>query len=85
MNSVGPECTAMKKEGYDDCFNAWYSEKFLKGDYRDTCSGIFKRYQECVKKAIKDQGIEWDEINNQVLGTDSEKQVPPSTKADGKS
>ncbi|XP_071944503.1 TP53-regulated inhibitor of apoptosis 1-like [Antedon mediterranea] len=84
MNSVGPECTEMKKE-YDECFNAWYSEKFLKGDYTDSCSGIFKKYQECVKKAIKEQGIDWDEVNKPVLGTDAEKQVPSSTKKDDKS
>lgn len=49
MNSIGEECTELKKK-YDDCFNNWFSERFLKGDHDDSvCSGIFKVYQECVK------------------------------------
>lgn len=49
MNSIGEECTQLKKN-YDDCFNNWFTEKFLKGDHDDTvCAGIFKIYQECVK------------------------------------
>lgn len=49
MNSIGEECTELKKK-YDDCFNNWFSERFLKGDHDDSvCSSIFKVYQECVK------------------------------------
>lgn len=49
MNSIGEECTDLKKK-YDDCFNSWFSERFLKGDHDDSvCSGIFKVYQDCVK------------------------------------
>lgn len=49
MNSIGEECTDLKKK-YDDCFNSWFSERFLKGDHDDSvCAGIFKVYQECVK------------------------------------
>lgn len=49
MNSIGEECTELKKK-YDDCFNTWFSERFLKGDHDDSvCSSIFKVYQECVK------------------------------------
>lgn len=49
MNSIGEECTELKKK-YDDCFNSWFSERFLKGDHDDSmCAGIFKVYQECVK------------------------------------
>lgn len=49
MNSIGEECTELKKK-YDDCFNSWFSERFLKGDHDDSiCAGIFKVYQDCVK------------------------------------
>lgn len=49
MNSIGEECTELKKK-YDDCFNSWFSDRFLKGDHDDSmCAGIFKIYQECVK------------------------------------
>lgn len=52
MNSIGEECTELKKK-YDDCFNSWFSERFLKGDTDDSmCAGIFKVYQDCVKVNI---------------------------------
>lgn len=49
MNSVGEACTDMKRE-YDQCFNRWFAEKFLKGDGSgDPCTDLFKRYQQCVQ------------------------------------
>lgn len=48
MNSIGSECNDLKKE-YDFCFNVWYSESFLKGDYKsDPCSELLKNYRTCV-------------------------------------
>lgn len=39
----------MKRE-YDQCFNRWFAEKFLKGDSSgDPCTDLFKRYQQCVQ------------------------------------
>ncbi|XP_045772584.1 TP53-regulated inhibitor of apoptosis 1-like [Maniola jurtina] len=78
MNSIGEECTELKKK-YDDCFNSWFSERFLKGDHDDSvCAGIFKIYQECVKKAMKQQNIDFKEIDKDVLGTDGEFKAPPT-------
>ncbi|CAK1556373.1 unnamed protein product [Leptosia nina] len=78
MNSIGEECTELKKK-YDDCFNSWFSERFLKGDHDDSvCSSIFKVYQECVKNAMKQQNIDFKDIDKDVLGTDNEFKVPPS-------
>ncbi|KAI1232955.1 hypothetical protein IHE44_0006142 [Lamprotornis superbus] len=49
MNSVGEACTELKRE-YDQCFNRWFAEKFLKGDSAgDPCGQLFKRYQLCVQ------------------------------------
>ncbi|XP_053862307.1 TP53-regulated inhibitor of apoptosis 1 isoform X1 [Malaclemys terrapin pileata] len=49
MNSVGEACTELKRE-YDQCFNRWFAEKFLKGDNAgDPCVQLFKRYQLCVQ------------------------------------
>lgn len=48
MNSVGPECQQLKK-AYDECFNDWFANKFLNGDKKEPCPGLFKKYQECVK------------------------------------
>ena len=48
MNSIGPECNDLKKE-YDACFNVWYSESFLKGEYKsDPCGELLKNYRSCV-------------------------------------
>ncbi|CAF4881725.1 TP53-regulated inhibitor of apoptosis 1-like [Pieris napi] len=78
MNSIGEECTELKKK-YDDCFNSWFSERFLKGDHDDSvCAGIFKIYQECVKKAMKQQNIDFKDIDKDVLGTENEFKVPPT-------
>ncbi|XP_064889821.1 TP53-regulated inhibitor of apoptosis 1 isoform X1 [Columba livia] len=49
MNSVGEACTELKRE-YDQCFNRWFAEKFLKGESDgDPCGQLFKRYQLCVQ------------------------------------
>ena len=48
MNSLDTDCLELKKK-YDDCFNVWFSEKFLKGDSRDTCAPLFQVYHQCVK------------------------------------
>lgn len=49
MNSIGENCTQLKKD-YDNCFNNWFSDRFLKGDTDDSlCAPLFKVYQQCVK------------------------------------
>ncbi|XP_013186835.1 TP53-regulated inhibitor of apoptosis 1-like [Amyelois transitella] len=79
MNSIGEECTELKKK-YDDCFNTWFTERFLKGDHDDSvCAGIFKIYQECVKNAMKQQNIDFKEIDKDILGTENEYKVPPES------
>ncbi|XP_020912283.1 TP53-regulated inhibitor of apoptosis 1 [Exaiptasia diaphana] len=79
MNSVGKECNDLKKE-YDSCFNTWYTDHFLKGDiYNDPCKDLFKSYKTCVMKAIKEKNINIEELNKDVLGTEEEKQSPPSS------
>ena len=48
MESIGPQCTELKKE-YDECFNKWYSEKFLRGDLATTpCQELFEDYKACL-------------------------------------
>lgn len=57
MNSVGEACTELKRE-YDQCFNRWFAEKFLKGDRSgDPCTESFRKYQHCVQRAIKEKDI----------------------------
>ncbi|XP_066290156.1 TP53-regulated inhibitor of apoptosis 1-like isoform X1 [Branchiostoma lanceolatum] len=80
MNSVGSECTDMKRD-YDQCFNKWFSEKFLKGDRaNEACTPLFKKYQSCVKKAMKVKEINIEDVERTILGTNSEPQKPPSAK-----
>ncbi|KAH9515082.1 hypothetical protein Btru_019155 [Bulinus truncatus] len=48
MDSVGKECLELKRK-YDECFNRWFADKFLKGVTEDSCNDLFKVYQDCVR------------------------------------
>ncbi|GFT68012.1 uncharacterized protein NPIL_385701 [Nephila pilipes] len=72
MDSIGKDCKELK-QNYESCFNAWYSEKFLKnksGDIND-CEPLFQEYQKCLKAAIKKNNIPLWQLNGGML-TDSE-------------
>ena len=83
MNSIGKDCNELKHR-YEDCFNSWFADKFLKGQKEENCSLLFSLYQNCVKKALKEQKIELWEIEKNVLGTDHEAKVPEEQKKDHK-
>ncbi|KAI8906327.1 mitochondrial distribution/morphology family 35/apoptosis, partial [Gorgonomyces haynaldii] len=68
MASLAPECTPLKQE-YEDCFNRWYTEKYLKGDTRPQCEDLFKKYKACVWKVMKEKKID-------VLIADAQKDNP---------
>ncbi|KAI8671056.1 hypothetical protein NCS57_00579500 [Fusarium keratoplasticum] len=57
--SLAPECNEVK-ERYDTCFLKWYSEKYLRGQEKDNkeCANLFKDYQQCLKGALKERGID---------------------------
>ncbi|ODQ59940.1 hypothetical protein WICANDRAFT_62516 [Wickerhamomyces anomalus NRRL Y-366-8] len=56
-SSFAPECTAAKKE-YDDCFNNWYTEKFLKGkSLYNECEDLWYDYKNCVDLALAKKGV----------------------------
>ncbi|KAJ3036734.1 Mitochondrial distribution and morphology protein 35 [Rhizophlyctis rosea] len=57
MASISPECTELKRQ-YDECFNKWYSTKFLQGDVTPECDDIFRLYRGCVWKAIKEKNVD---------------------------
>lgn len=76
MNSIAEECNSLKKS-YDECFNKWFSDKFLKGVMDEACVPMFKAYQECISKAIKEKKIDIGEVQQDVLGTEKEKPAPP--------
>ncbi|GFO43099.1 Tp53-regulated inhibitor of apoptosis 1 [Plakobranchus ocellatus] len=75
MNSVGEECQELKRR-YDECFNKWFAEKFLKGQTDDPCQPLFRVYQKCVKNAIKAKNLDLEQMEVQVLGTPNEKHPP---------
>ncbi|CAB0000677.1 unnamed protein product [Nesidiocoris tenuis] len=75
MNSIGKSCNEIKKQ-YDDCFQVWFSEKFLNGETDESCSSLYKMYQHCLQKSMKDNHIELKDVDLQVLGTDKEARAP---------
>ena len=52
MNSIGENCNELKKT-YDNCFNSWFSENFLRGNTDDSkCKPVWFLYQKCVQVTI---------------------------------
>jgi len=42
-------------QDYEQCFNRWYTEKFLKGDVTPACEDLFLEYKTCIMvKAQRD-------------------------------
>ncbi|KAK9466190.1 hypothetical protein V1512DRAFT_264069 [Lipomyces arxii] len=55
--SFAPECNEAKTK-YDECFNDWYSEKFLKGKgLQNECEDLWDEYKQCLGAALTAQGI----------------------------
>lgn len=55
--SFAPECTESKIK-YDDCFNKWYTEKFLQGkSLHNECTELWDNYITCVNAALAAQKI----------------------------
>ncbi|KAK1753089.1 mitochondrial distribution/morphology family 35/apoptosis [Echria macrotheca] len=58
--SLDKQCNEVK-ERYDTCFLKWYSEKYLRGTGtvdNNECSALFKEYNQCLQKALKERGID---------------------------
>lgn len=53
MDSIGKDCKELKRQ-YEACFNAWYSESFLRNKNGDmsVCEPLFQEYQKCLKVVI---------------------------------
>jgi TRIAP1/MDM35 family protein len=66
MQSIGKECTELKQK-YDECFNSWFAEHYLKGNRRDVCQPLFRVYRDCIQKALHDNQIDFNELDKQVL------------------
>ena len=48
-SSFRPQCNELKKL-YDDCFNKWYADEFLKGTGTavNLCKEQFEKYKACL-------------------------------------
>uniref|UniRef100_A0A8D8Y7F6 TP53-regulated inhibitor of apoptosis 1 n=1 Tax=Cacopsylla melanoneura TaxID=428564 RepID=A0A8D8Y7F6_9HEMI len=76
MNSVSKECTQLK-HSYDECFQMWFTERFLKGDTDDSmCSSLLKVYQTCVHKAMREHQIDFSEVLKEHLHSADECKPP---------
>ncbi len=68
MSSISPDCNDLKHK-YDDCFNVWFSEKFLKGDTKDGCESLLTAYSDCVQKVLKEKKVNVDEVEKELVKT----------------
>lgn len=58
MESLGKACTELKQK-YEDCFNKWYTDEFLKGQFgSNPCQDMFEEYRACVMVAVKEKNLE---------------------------
>lgn len=74
MNSIGEECTPLKWD-YDKCFNSWFRESYLPGrniSHDQACGELFQSYQNCVKKALKREGIDFSELQKSMVNNTGE-------------
>ncbi|KAF8401042.1 hypothetical protein HHK36_014345 [Tetracentron sinense] len=49
---------AQLKAAYHDCFNRWYSEKFLKGQWdKEECVTEWEKYRACLSQHLEDKHL----------------------------
>uniref|UniRef100_A0A914UXC7 Uncharacterized protein n=1 Tax=Plectus sambesii TaxID=2011161 RepID=A0A914UXC7_9BILA len=82
MNSISKDCNELKHK-YDDCFNDWFINGYLKekpdgkrGANKKAvvpCEALLLAYQECTKQALETKGIKLSEVTQDILGTDQDK------------
>jgi len=84
IGSLSPECTPLKIK-YDNCFNQWFTERFLKGDHDlSVCDEYFKSYSACVKAAMLHMNIDFKEVNREMIGDKTEEMKKKAQEAEKK-
>ncbi|XP_010273973.1 PREDICTED: uncharacterized protein At4g33100 [Nelumbo nucifera] len=49
---------AKLRAAYHDCFNRWYSEKFLKGQWdKEECVSEWQKYRACLSQHLEDKHL----------------------------
>ena len=68
MDSIDSSCNEVK-QNYDNCFNKWYTDKYLAGKFEpgeEPCSDLFKKYKLCLDEALKLKKIDPEELLNAI-------------------
>ncbi|XP_065215889.1 TP53-regulated inhibitor of apoptosis 1-like isoform X3 [Planococcus citri] len=82
MNSMHKECNELKQK-YDACYTVWFTDRFLKGDTNEEmCAPLYKLYQQCLKKNMKEHNISIKEIENDNF--EVEKNAKPQSSSNSK-
>nr|GEZ93988.1 hypothetical protein [Tanacetum cinerariifolium] len=46
------------RTAYNNCFNRWYSDKFLKGVWdKEECVAEWEKYRDCLSKHLPDKNL----------------------------
>ncbi|CAH1426860.1 unnamed protein product [Lactuca virosa] len=46
------------RAAYNNCFNKWYSDKFLKGHWdKEECVSEWDKYRDCLSKHLEDKNL----------------------------
>jgi len=69
-NSIAKECSNLKAD-YEECFNKWFSEHFLKGRTHDPCERLYANYQKCLKVALESHNVDLWQLERNILDSDS--------------
>ncbi|XP_071742054.1 uncharacterized protein At4g33100 [Rutidosis leptorrhynchoides] len=58
---------------YHNCFNRWYSEKFLKGHWdKEECVSEWEKYKDCLSKHLEDKNL------SRILEAEGMNRIPAS-------
>ncbi|KAL3500813.1 hypothetical protein ACH5RR_039906 [Cinchona calisaya] len=56
--SLATSPCAQLRDAYHNCFNRWYSEKFLKGQWdKEECVSEWQKYRECLSQHLDDKHL----------------------------
>ncbi|XP_022175769.1 TP53-regulated inhibitor of apoptosis 1-like [Myzus persicae] len=73
LKSFHPDCDELKQK-YDQCFNVWFTEHYMNGHYNNEgCNKVFELYTDCVKRGMKEYGLQYEQTTTLHLGTNKEK------------
>ncbi|KAK4338620.1 hypothetical protein RND71_043109 [Anisodus tanguticus] len=57
-SSLSTSPCAQLREAYHNCFNRWYSDKFLKGEWnKEECVIEWKKYRDCLSQHLDDKHL----------------------------